>query len=130
MANELAENIYKMSIQFDESENSSFIKIKIDKDQIIEVNLIKTRKYVIINNFKILKSNNFDKLVKQLWKYILNDKINVYCITNNLPIENRHIGIGWYKDKNSSLMLFESNILCDKIIDFLTFISNPDILIC
>lgn len=129
MTHELAEKIHNLAIQLDESENTSFIKIKIDKDFIFEFNLIKTKKYIIVNNIKIKISANSNKVIKQLWNYILHDKINIYCLKNNLPIENRQIGVGWYKDKNSPLTLFESTLIYDKIIDFLSFISNPDIII-
>jgi hypothetical protein len=133
MAHELATEIYNLAITISESENTSYIKIKIDGVHLLEFDLIKTKDYVLINNYKIAISKNFNKIIKQLWKYILTDKIYVYCHDNNLPLTHRIFSVGWYKNKTSSLLLFENDvddkniIVSDKIIDFLSFVSNPDL---
>lgn len=128
---ELAQCIIDQAQLLYDKENLTYIKLSIDRKNIIIYELIKTNSYVKIKNDITLKLNicsNFKNLIHLVWKNLINNEVDKYIRQYNL-IQNG-IGISWTKEKKGKIYMFESifdkkNL--NKIIEFAGMVSDPSL---
>ena len=141
MASDIADLILIKSKQLDETDNVSYIRLYIENTTTY-FKIIKSKNYIKIldldkeeNSFKIVYNETFNDNIKQLWFYIIQDKLYLHFKkTDKQTFSTRHVGISWHKTKDSKFSLFEaidepitSIMITPNILNFINFICTPHI---